>query len=100
MSTVLLLSPPDQFGYFEDRIFQLTFATYLGLPCPMMAPVVGRYFEKNGVQLDKYGANLALAMLPGQGHRITHNNNSINPPINDETWRDTCRKGSRQLHHG
>ena len=40
MSTVLLLSPPDQFRYFEDTIFQGAFATYLGLPCPIMAPVV------------------------------------------------------------
>ena len=49
MSTVLLLSPPDQCGFFEDTTFQIAFATYLGLSCPIMAPVVGRYFGKKGV---------------------------------------------------
>ena len=33
-----------------------------------------RYFGKNDVQLDKYGANLTLAALPGQGHRRIHTN--------------------------
>ena len=70
---VLLLSPPDQFGYFEDTIFQFTFTTYLGLPCPIMAPVVRRFFGKKEVRLDRYGANLVAAALPGQGHRRTHN---------------------------
>ena len=39
-----------------------------------MAPLVGRYFGKKGAQLDKYGANLGAAALPGTGHRILHNN--------------------------
>ena len=39
----------------------------------MMAPVVGRFFGKNGDVLDEYGANLAAASLPGQGHRALHN---------------------------
>ena len=73
MSTVLLLSPPDQFGYFEDTPFQVAFATYLGLKCPIMAPLAGRSFGKKGVRLDRYGANLAAAALPGQGHRRTLN---------------------------
>ena len=38
-----------------------------------MAPLVGRYFGQSGQQLDDYGANLAAAKLPGQGHRILHN---------------------------
>jgi len=32
MITVILLSPPDQFGYFEDTIFQVASVAYLGLP--------------------------------------------------------------------
>ena len=73
MSSVFLLSPPDQFGYMEDPIVQVAFTTYLGQPCPYMAPLVGRYFGRNGQKLDQFGANLAAAALPGQGHRTTHN---------------------------
>ena len=49
------------------------FARYLGQPCPVMAPMVGRYFGQRGQQLDKYGRNLAAASLPGQGHQALHN---------------------------
>jgi len=73
MITVILLSPPDQFGYFEDTIFQVASVAYLALPCPIMAAVVGRFFGKKGVRLDKYGSNLAAAVLPGQWHHMTHN---------------------------
>jgi len=73
MSTVLLLSPLDQFRYFEDTTFQVTFTMYLGLLCPIIAPVAGRFFGKKGVRLDQYGENLAAAALPGQGYRRTHN---------------------------
>ena len=38
-----------------------------------MAPLVGRFFGKKGKKLDEYGANLAAAPLPGQGHRALHN---------------------------
>jgi hypothetical protein len=73
MSATFLLSPPDQLGYMEDEVFQVGIATYLGQPCPLMAPVTGRYFGKCGKQLDWYGANLAAASLPGQGHCSLHN---------------------------
>ena len=73
MSPVFLVSPPDHFGYFEDPHFQIAITNYLGQPCPLMAPVVGRFFGKNGAVLDKYGANLAAASLPGQGHRTMYN---------------------------
>ena len=33
----------------------------------------GRYFGHKATILDKYGANLAAAPLPGQGHRVLHN---------------------------
>ena len=67
------MSPPDHFGYIEDPTFQVATASYLGQACPLMAPVVGRYFGKKGQKLDKYGANLAAASLPGQGHKTLHN---------------------------
>ena len=72
---MFLLSPPDHFGYIEDPHFQVTMATYLGqhARCSLMAPLVGRFFGKTGVPLYKYGANLAAASLPGQGHRALHN---------------------------
>ena len=73
MSSIFLHSPPDHFGYMEDPVFQVAWTTYLGQACPLMAPVVGRYFGKNGDVLDKYGANLASASLPGAGHRALHN---------------------------
>ena len=68
MSAVWLHSPPDQYGFIDDpiSIFQVTTATYLGQPCPLMQPLVGRYFGKKGQQLNKYGANLAAASLSGQ----------------------------------
>ena len=73
LSAAFLQSPPDQIGYMGDNIFQVAMATYLGQPCPIMAPVVGRYFGKSGAQVDKYGANLAVASLSGQGHSALHN---------------------------
>ena len=53
MSPTFLLSPPDHFGFLADPHFQIAIANYLGQPCPMMAPVVGRFFGKKGVALDK-----------------------------------------------
>ena len=52
---------------------RMGFTRYLGQPCPIIAPLVGRYFGRRGQQLDKYGSNLAAAALPGQGHRALHN---------------------------
>ena len=59
VSLAFLLSPLDHFGYMVDPHYQTAMAMYLGQPCPVMAPVVGRYFGKQGTRLDKYGANLA-----------------------------------------
>ena len=47
--------------------------TYLGHPCLITAQLVGRYRGKKGAKVDKYGANLAAAVLPGQGHSVLHN---------------------------
>ena len=73
MSSTWLHSPPNHFRYIEDPVFQVIIATFLGQPCPEILPVVGRFFGKNGAQVDTYGANLAVASLPGQGHRVLHN---------------------------
>jgi hypothetical protein len=56
----------------EDEVFQVGIATYLGQPCPLMAPVMGHYFGKHGKQLNWYGTNLAAASLPGHKHRSLH----------------------------
>ena len=73
MSSMFLTSPPDRIGHLGDNVHQVAMTTYLGQPCPMVAPLVGRYFGKNGDVVDKYGANLASAALPGQGHSALHN---------------------------
>ena len=73
MSAAFLQSLTDPIGYMGDKIFQVAVTTYLGQPYPIMAPVEGRYFGKKGSQVDRYGANLAVASLPGQGHRVFHN---------------------------
>ena len=54
-------------------MFQVAMTTYLGQPCPIIAPLVGRYLGKKGATVDKYGVNLAAATLPGQGHSVLHN---------------------------
>ena len=71
-SPIFLLSPIDEFGYMEDTEFTMSFTTYLGQECPVMKPLVGRFFGKKGQVLNKYGTNLASATLPGQGFRMTH----------------------------
>jgi hypothetical protein len=73
MSATFFLSPLDQLGYMEDEVFKVGIATYLGQPCLLMAPVMGRYFKKLGKQLDQYGVNLAAASLPGHRHCSLHN---------------------------
>ena len=73
MSSTWLHSPPDHFGFIKDPLFVAIMATFLGEPCPAVALAVGRFFGKNGARVDKDGANLASAVLPGQGHRVLHN---------------------------
>ena len=34
--------------------------------------VVGMFFGKDGKRLDRFGANLAAAALPGYGSRVLH----------------------------
>ena len=45
-STCFLLSPPDGIGYLPDAYMQMAITTYLGLPCPITAPLVGGFFGK------------------------------------------------------
>ena len=72
LSSVWLHSPPDSFGYIEDPLFGVMFTTYLGQPCPAIAPVVGRFFGHNGTRVNAYGANLAATSLPGRGWSVLH----------------------------
>ena len=73
MSAEFLHIPPDAFGFLEDTIFQVGIEAYVGVACPVVAPMVGRFFGKKGEKLDKFGANLGAISLPGQGHRVVHN---------------------------
>ena len=73
MSGTFILSPPDHFGYMEDPIFQVAVTIYFGQACLLITPLIGRYFGKKGQVLDKYGANLAVASLPGHGHSAPYN---------------------------
>ena len=72
MSSMWLHSPPDQFGFIEDPLFCVIFATYLGQPCPAITPVVGKILGSSGTRVDAYGANLSAALLPGKGHQGLH----------------------------
>ena len=71
-SGMFLLSPPDCLGYVKRPLFQVAVLTYLGQPCPLMAPLVGHYFGKKESQLDGFGANLAATPLPEYGWRVLH----------------------------
>ena len=73
MSAIPLHSPPDHIGYQDNNLFRMTITWYLGQKCPIIAPLAGRFFGKNGTQLDDYGTNLASAPLPGRGHTALHN---------------------------
>ena len=73
MSAEFLHAPPHAFRFMEDTIFQVGLLAYLGMPCPVMVPMIGRFFGKNGEKLDKFGANLGATSLPGQGHWVVHN---------------------------
>ena len=46
ISASFIQSPPDAIGYMGEKVFQVAITTYLGQPCPRMAPVVGRCFGK------------------------------------------------------
>ena len=73
MIAVFLHSPSDHLGYIEEHVFQVIMATYLGKPCPEIAPVACRCVGSKEARADKYRANLAAIALPGQGHIILHN---------------------------
>jgi hypothetical protein len=90
MSATFLLSPLDQLGFMEDEVFQVGIATYLGQPCPLTALVTGCYFGKQGEKLDRFGANLAAASLPGHGQCSLHNP-LINNPGHDEIRGNSLR---------
>ena len=71
-SSAFLQSPPNRIGYTRDNVSQIAMTTYLGQPCSIITPRVGRYLGKRGEKVDKCGANLAATALPGQGHSVLH----------------------------
>ncbi|KAL9183104.1 hypothetical protein ACHAXT_004891 [Thalassiosira profunda] len=73
LGSQFIISPPDHFGFIGNRLFPAVFTSYLGQPCPLVAPIVGRYFGLDGTEVDRWGANLAAASLPGYGWRRLHN---------------------------
>ena len=74
MNIVFLHSPPDALGHLSNDEFRIAFATYIGQECPVLGPLAGRHFGRQGAVMDAYGANLAAASLPGPGPRALHNN--------------------------
>ena len=58
-----LHSPPDQFGFKKDNTFQVGLETYLDQPCPLIAPLVERYFGASGAGYDKHSANFGAVSL-------------------------------------
>ena len=72
-SAIWLHSPPDAYGYIPNECYTTIWASYLGVPDPVMAPYRDFYFGKEGLQVDEFGNNLASASLPGRGFRVLHN---------------------------
>ena len=46
--------------------------THLGQASPAIHSYMGGFFGKHGERVEKYGANLAIAALPGDGVRLLH----------------------------
>ena len=59
MSSEFLHAPPESFGFLEDNIFQVGLVTYLEMPCPVMAPMVGRFLAK----IERSWTNLGPILL-------------------------------------
>ena len=61
---VFLHLPPDHIGYMENEPFHMVFVRYLGKACPIIAPMVGRYFGRNRKRLESM-FSLVYNSLPG-----------------------------------
>ena len=55
-----------------NDVFPEVVATYLALPSPACAPVVGQRIGRYREVLDPFGTKLATLSLPGDGWRIRH----------------------------
>ena len=73
LSAAFLLSPPVAIGHMGGSVFQIAVTVYPLQPCLIIVPLVGRYFGRKGATVNRYGANLAAAALPGQEHSMLHN---------------------------
>ena len=71
-STAWVTAWPSGDGYFSNPEFLEITTRYFGLPSPACAPLVGQRIADTRVTLDRYGARLAAATLPGDGWRIQH----------------------------
>jgi hypothetical protein len=59
MSAVFIHSPPDHLGFMDNETIQMGIAKYLGVPCPIIAPLVGRFVGRKGTVVDKHGIKVA-----------------------------------------
>ena len=91
-------SPPGRIDYLGDNVFQVVMTAYLGQPHSIIAPLVGRYFEKKGAQVDRSessSSTTARAVTPRspQPAAITHQSYH-------EARRHTVRERNCQLPPG
>lgn len=68
----------SQYSKSHKQLQQI--ATDVGQHCPLMAPVVGRYFGRRGYRLDKYGATPESAPPPTRTRTPTPSRSQITPP--------------------
>ena len=54
LSAAFLQSPSDAIRYMGDNMFQVARTPYLGQPCPILVPLVGRYFGRKCAQVGRY----------------------------------------------
>ena len=65
--------PSPSLGFvLGNDVFCEVFATYLALPSPACAPLVGQRIGGYREGLDRHGINLATLSLPGDGWRKRH----------------------------
>ena len=74
-SGLLVLSPPNVFGFMLDIIFPEAMAQYLAVASLVCHPLIGQYIDNDYkvYQVDAYGNFVAAhSSLPGYGHGIIH----------------------------
>ena len=65
--------PSSKLGWvLGNDVFPEIVATYLALPSPACAPLVGQRIGRYRDVLDRYGVKLTTLSLPGDGYRARH----------------------------